>query len=155
MNVAKWLLIGVLALPVAELVTFIVVAAHIGFGMALLLILAGSLLGGLVLKHAGGNHIERMRLAMADGGFTTVKADSDGFLILFAGILLLVPGFITDVLGLTLLVGPLRRGIASYLGVQTAPPPRDGVLDLEPEQWRRMPDPALPPRRDDDERANR
>ena len=155
MNVAKWLLLGVLSLPIAELVTFIVVAAHIGFALALLLILAGSLLGGLVLRHAGGNHIARVRLAMADGGFTAVQADSDGFLILFAGILLLIPGFITDVLGLALLVGPLRRAIASFVGGQAAPRRRDGVVDLEPEQWHRMPDPALPDRRDGDDRTER
>jgi len=150
MNVAKWLLLGVLALPLAELVTFIVVAAYIGFAWALLLILAGSLLGGLVLRHAGGNHIARVRLAMADGGFTAVQADSDGFFILFAGILLLIPGFITDVLGLALLLGPLRRKLAAFIGGRTAPVRRDGVVDLDPEQWRRMPDPALPDRHDDD-----
>ena len=155
MNVAKWLLLGVLALPFAELVTFIAVASYIGFAWALLLILGGSLLGGLLLRHAGGNHIARVRLAMADGGFTAVQADSDGFFILFAGILLLIPGFITDVLGLALLVGPLQRAVAAFIGGQAAAPRRDGVVDLEPEQWRRVPDPALPDRRDDDDRAGR
>ena len=148
MNVAKWLLLGVLALPVAELVTFIAVAANIGFAWALLLVIAGSLAGAQVLRHAGGNHIARVRVALGDGGLTAVQADSDGFLILFAGIRLLIPGFITDVLGLALLVGPLRRALGGYLGRQAAPR-RDGVVDLEPEQWRRVPDPALPDRRDD------
>lgn len=152
MNVAKWLLFTMLALPVAELVTFIAVAATIGFAWALLLVVAGSLLGALVLRHAGGNHIARVRVALGDGGFTAMQADSDGFLILFAGILLLIPGFITDVLGLALLLGPLRRAMARLLGRQTATPRRDGVVDLEPEQWRRVPDPALPDRRDDDSR---
>ena len=147
MNVAKWLLLGVLALPVAELATFIAVAASIGFAWALLLLLAGSLAGAMVLRHAGGNHIARVRVALGDGGVTAMQADSDGFLILLAGILLLIPGFITDVLGLALLVGPLRRAIARYLGTQTASPRRDGVVDLEPEQWRQVPNPALPERR--------
>ena len=81
MNVAKWLLFAMLALPVAELVTFIAVAATIGFAWALLLVVAGSLLGALVLRHAGGNHIARVRVALGDGGFTAMQADSDGFLI--------------------------------------------------------------------------
>ena len=57
MNVAKWLLSGLLALPLLELVAFIVVAALIGFGWALVLILASSVAGFLILRHAGGNHI--------------------------------------------------------------------------------------------------
>jgi len=43
---------AILALPVAELVVFIMVAASIGFGLALLLVLATSLAGGLLLRHA-------------------------------------------------------------------------------------------------------
>jgi UPF0716 protein FxsA len=105
----------------------------------------------LVLRHAGGNHIARVRVALGDGGATALHADSDGFLILLAGFLLLIPGFITDVLGLALLVAPLRRALARVLGQQTAPPHRDGIVDLEPEQWRRVGDPALPDRRDNDD----
>ncbi|MFZ1190480.1 MAG: hypothetical protein WCB77_24380 [Pseudolabrys sp.] len=41
MNVAKWLLSMLLALPFAELAAFIAVSAFIGFGWALVLILAG------------------------------------------------------------------------------------------------------------------
>ena len=152
MNVAKWLMLALLALPLAELAAFIAVAATIGFAWALALVLAGSLAGALVLRHAGGSHIARVRVALGDGGATALQADSAGFLILLAGILLLIPGFITDALGLALLVGPLRRALASILGRQTAQPRRDGIVDLEPEQWRRVPDPALPDRRDNDEK---
>ena len=147
---AKWLLFGVLALPFAELVTFIAVAATIGFAWALALIVLGSLAGLMVLRHAGGNHIARVRVALDDGGVTAMQADSDGFLILLAGILLLVPGFITDLAGLALLAAPLRRSIAGFFGSRAAAVRRDGVVDLEPEQWRRVPDPALPKRDKDD-----
>jgi UPF0716 protein FxsA len=150
MNVAKWLLLAFLALPVAELAVFFAVAAAIGFAMALVLVLAGSLAGGLVLRHAGGNHIARVRVALDQGSFTSVQSDGSGAVILLAGILLLIPGFITDLLGLLLLIAPLRRAL---FGLFTRrPPPRraDGVLDLEPEQWRRVPDPTLPDRSGDE-----
>jgi len=146
MNVAKWLLGTVL--PLAELAAFITVAAAIGFGSALLLVLAGSLAGVLVLRHAGGSHIARVRVALGDGGVTAMKADSDGFIILLAGILLLIPRLISDVLGLLLLIAPLRRQFAAFVGTSGAPPHLDDVVDLEPEQWRRMPDPEMPDRRD-------
>lgn len=148
MNVAKVLLLAVLALPFLELVTFIAVAAAIGFGWALGLVLAGSLAGVLVLRHAGGSHISRMRVAMAEGSISSLTADSTGGLLLLAGILLLIPGFITDAGALVLL-------LVSFSGARRRPPsPADGVVDLEPEQWHRVPDPALhdrrrPPRDDD------
>jgi UPF0716 protein FxsA len=151
-NVAKWLLLALLALPLMELAVFIAVAASIGFSWTLSLVLAGSLAGALILRHAGGSHIARIRVALADGGMTAVQADSSGFLILLAGILLLIPGFITDILGLLLLIGPLRRALGAALGRGPPRPRADGVVDLEPEQWRRVPDPALPDRRDNDEK---
>jgi UPF0716 protein FxsA len=137
---AKYLLLALLALPLAELAAFIAVASQIGFTWALMLVLAGSLAGGLVLRHAGGSHIARVRVALDQGSFTSLRADGRGGAILLAGILLLIPGFITDVLGLLVLAGALFRA---------SPPPvrGDGVVDLEPEQWQRVPDPALPNRR--------
>lgn len=137
MNVAKVLLLALLALPVLEFVAFVAVAAAIGFGWALILLLAATLAGALVLRHAGGGHVARMRVAMTEGSFSSLTADTTGGLILLAGILLLIPGFITDVAGLLLL-------LASLFGARRAPPRRpDGVVDLEPEQWHRVPEPAL------------
>jgi len=146
MNVAKWLLLAILALPVAELVVFIMVAASIGFALALLLVLGTSLAGGLLLRHAGGNHIARVRVAMNEGlnrgSFTALQADSAGVATL------LIPGFITDVLAVLLLISPLRRALAGAFTGGPPPPRADGVVDLEPEQWQRVPDPALQDRRD-------
>lgn len=137
MNVAKVLVLALLALPVLELLAFGAVAAAIGFGWAFLLLVAGSLAGALVLRHAGGNHVARMRVAMAEGKISSWVADTTGSLVLLAGILLLVPGFITDVAGLAVLLATLLKG-------RRGPPPRaDGVVDLDPEQWRRVPEPAL------------
>ena len=142
MNVAKWLLLAFLALPLAELAVFIAVASSIGFAWALILLLGTSLAGGLVLRHAGGSHIARVRLALNQGSFTALQADSSGGLILLAGILLLIPGFITDTVGLMLLFTSLfRRGFP--------PPQPNGVVDLEPEQWRHVSGPMLPNRSED------
>jgi UPF0716 protein FxsA len=148
MNVAKWLLLAILALPFAELIVFVAVASAIGFGGALLLVMATSLAGALILRHAGGNHIARVRTALNQGTFTAVQADGTGIATLFAGILLLIPGFITDVLAVLLLIAPLRRILTGSGG----PPPRraDGIVDLEPEQWQRVPDKELPDHRGND-----
>ncbi len=106
MNVAKWLLLAVLALPMAEVAVFIMIAAAWGFFQALGLVMLGSLAGVMVLRHAGGNYIARMRVAVREGSFSSLHADSQGGLILLAGILLFIPGLITDALGLLVLLVP-------------------------------------------------
>jgi UPF0716 protein FxsA len=149
--VAKWLLLGVLALPLAELAVFIAVAVAYGFALALLVLIGSSVAGGLILRRAGGQHIARMRVAMQDGfnqnNFTALRADGVGGMTLLGGFLLAVPGFITDVIGLLVLAVPLWARLGEALGRRSPPPPRaDGVVDLEPEQWRRVDDPVLPGR---------
>jgi len=142
MNVAKWLLYALLMLPLAELAAFIAVVAAVGFLWAVALLAAGSFAGALILRRAGGNHIARMRVVLGDNRLTALQADGAGTAILIAGFLLLIPGFITDVLALLLLIGPLRRAAGKALRGATAP--SDGVVDLPPEQWHQIPDPSLP-----------
>lgn len=146
MNVAKWLLLMILAVPFLELAAFVAVAATIGFGWALILVLAGSCTGGWILRHATGSHIARVRVALGEGRLAALQAGREGGLILFAGILLLIPGFITDVLAVIPLSIALWRAVAG--GAPSAP--NDGVVDLTPEQWHQVPDPTLPDRRNDD-----
>ena len=159
MNVAKWLLLGLLALPMAELAAFIAVAAIYGFALALLLLIAGSVAGGLILRRAGGQHIARMRVAMSEGlnhnNFTALRADGVGGLTLLGGFLLAVPGFITDLLGLLVLVVPLWARLGEALGRRRPPASPDGVVDLEPEQWHRVDDSVLPGRDPDGGDADR
>lgn len=144
MNVAKWLLLALLALPLAELAVFIAVAVQIGFVSALGLQLATSLAGAMVLRHAGSGHIARVRVALDAGSFTALQTDRAGSLTLLAGILLAIPGFITDAIGLLLLLAQALRAIGTALQRGGPPARADGVVDLAPEQWHRVADPALP-----------
>jgi UPF0716 protein FxsA len=147
-NVAKWALLTLLALPVLELAVFIAVAAVVGFGWALGLVLAGSAAGLLILRHGGRGHIARMRVALGEGRFTSLQADGSGGLVLIAGILLLIPGFITDIAALCLLIPPLRHAMRLLFGRAVTPARNDGVVDLAPEQWHQVPDPSMPDRRE-------
>ena len=147
MNVAKWVILAGLALPILELAAFVAVAAAIGFGWALSLILVGSLCGALILRHAGTGHAARIRVAMDNGSFAALQTGLGGGRMLLAGILLLIPGFITDVVALVLLVGSLRR---TFIGA--APRQEDGVVDLAPEQWHQVHDPSLSDHRKDERR---
>jgi UPF0716 protein FxsA len=113
-------------------------------------LLATALAGAMVLHYLGGNHVARVRVAVGAGSFTAWQADNAGSLTLLGGILLLMPGFITDALGLLLLLAPLRRAFAALLGLRPATMRPDGVVDLEREQWLRVPDAALADRRDNE-----
>jgi len=136
MNVAKWLLIALLAFPLAELAALIAVIAMLGLLWAVTLQAASSLAGLLVLRRAGGAHVARVRAALHQGSVTALRADGTGSLTLLAGILMLIPGFITDVFGLALLVG-------ATLASGSARPASDGVIDLAPEQWHQVDDPRI------------
>jgi UPF0716 protein FxsA len=146
MTFLKWLLVSLLLLPVMELAAFIAVAVAIGLGWAILLILFGSFCGLLLLRHGGGAHVARIRAAVNGRSFSALEADGRGGLVILSGILLLVPGFITDAAAIVLLVFPAVRAALAGLGMRGRTPSQrapDGVLDLEPEEWRRMPEPRL------------
>jgi len=132
--------------PFLELAAFIAVAATIGFALALSL-LTGSLAGLLILRHAGGNHIARMRVVLDQGSFTALQADGSGNRVLLAGILLLIPGFISDLVALFLLLAPLRRAAIAAFGTNRAAAHDSGVVDLTSGQWHWVPDLSLSDRR--------
>ena len=144
----KWILIGLLALPVAELAVFILVAANIGLGWALLVMLATTFAGLAVLRWAGSRRIALFR-SVSGGGMSGIEAgieaNPDGFLVILGGILLTLPGFITDVIGALFLLGPIRnwsaRAFRHVMGVRERP--ADGVVDLDAGEWREVPDQAL------------
>ena len=84
----------------------------------------------------------------ATAAFPPCKPTAPAPPLFLPGFLLLIPGFITDVLGLLLLFAPLRRALGALFGVKSSPARADGVVDLEPEQWHQVPDAALSDRRD-------
>jgi len=104
-----------------------------------------------MLRVGGGEHVERMKTVMGPQRVTALQSDSTGTMYLLAGILLLIPGFITDIVGLLLLIAPLRRLLGALLlkaFVAGETRQRDGVVDLDPEEWRQVPDAQLPDERE-------
>lgn len=100
--------------PVVELFVIVQVAQWIGVWEALFLLVAVSLLGAWMVKIQG---IAVIRGISQDLSNRRVPAAGivDGGLLLIAGTLLLVPGFVTDLLGLLLLVPIARVGIRNGL----------------------------------------
>lgn len=155
MSLVKWTFIGLILLPVAEIAAFVVVAVTIGWFWTVLLFIATSVIGILVLRHLGRSDCERFRTAMSQGGVRTMHLDSPGLGTILGGILLVFPGFITDLMGALLFIPPVRRWIGAAVGraFKQRRASRDPlVIELAPEEWHNVTTGALedqhPPPRD-------
>jgi UPF0716 protein FxsA len=93
--------------PLAELFVIVKVAEAIGFLWMLLLLIVSWPIGSRIIRHQGRAALRRLRDALAAGRAPTNEV-LDGALVLIGGLLLLVPGFITDAIGLLLLLPPTR-----------------------------------------------
>lgn len=105
-----------LLFPLIELAVLIKVGSVIGVGWTLLLLIAGAFLGAALLRVAGLATLWRARERLARGEMPEQEM-LEGLLIAVGGALLMLPGFISDVIGLlcllpftrSLLLGGLRR----------------------------------------------
>jgi len=145
----KWFLLAMAALLFAEVAVFLAVAAVIGGVQTLFLLIATSLLGLVVLQYPGRARIYRVHDAVTKDGISGLQAGGDAFLTVAAGFLLLLPGFMTDVLGLALLLPPVRGYIGGRFRrhMRTHPSRPPGVVDLERDQWDRLPERKIDDRR--------
>jgi UPF0716 protein FxsA len=93
--------------PIAELFVAIKVAEAIGVLLTVVLLLISWPVGLWLMKAQGRVAWRRLSLAI-DQGVPPGRQVLDGALILLGGLLLIIPGFITDALGLALLAAPTR-----------------------------------------------
>nr|WP_255636166.1 FxsA family protein [Azospirillum sp. 412522] len=104
----------ILLLPILEIVGFIQVGDWIGAGPTIGLLALSAVVGVLLVRHQGLASLSRAQAAAARGE-APIGTVLDGFCAVLAGILLIIPGFLTDILGIALLIRPLRRGVGRWL----------------------------------------
>ena len=100
-------LLLLVVIPVVEIAVFFQVASMIGVLDTLGVLLLFSVGGLLLVRHEGMGTMAKMR-AELDEGRVPGSHLADGFWLLVAGLLLLVPGFVTDFAGVLLLLPPVR-----------------------------------------------
>jgi UPF0716 protein FxsA len=103
-----------IAVPIAELAVIIQVGQAIGVWWTIALLIADSLLGSWLMRHQG-RVVWRRFNDTVQAGRVPAREVLDGTLVIFGGALLLAPGFITDILGLALLVPPTRALVRAIL----------------------------------------
>ena len=108
------LLLLLVAFPLLELAILIKVGSIIGVWATLGIVVGSFILGTTVVRHQGFGVARRM-LATARSGEPPVEPMMEGMLLMFAGLCLMAPGLITDVIGLILLVPPIRQWSARWI----------------------------------------
>jgi UPF0716 protein FxsA len=93
--------------PLIELAVIITVAGAIGVVPTILALVAVSVLGAWLVKREGVGVMRRMQASL-DRGEMPARELLDGVLLMAAGVLCVVPGFVTDAFGLLLLTPPVR-----------------------------------------------
>lgn len=112
------LLALLLLVPVlAEITVFIVVGRWIGVLATLALFIAIGVIGSLLLKRQGMRALREMQAALARGE-PPAEPVAHAALLVLAALLLIFPGFLSDLMALPLLVPAVRRLVIRWLGVQ-------------------------------------
>ena len=107
-GLTMWLLLAFIAVPMIEIALFIQVGGLIGVWWTLLIVLATAIAGSYLVRSQGSRELANLKRAFNELDDPTEPL-ANGAMILFAGALLLTPGFFTDVVGLSLLVPAVRR----------------------------------------------
>jgi UPF0716 protein FxsA len=103
-----------IVVPIAELALLIQVGQTIGVWWTIALLIADSILGSLLMRSQGRATWRRFNVAL-QAGRPPAREVLDGVLVIFGGALLLTPGFISDILGLLLLLPPTRAIVRRIL----------------------------------------
>ena len=106
----KWLILAFVFVPIAEIALLLYSGSAIGIFPTILLIIATGIAGAYLARRQGLKAWTELRTRMATME-TPVNAIIDGVCIFFGGILLIMPGFITDIAGVLLLFKGPRKVI--------------------------------------------
>jgi UPF0716 protein FxsA len=100
--------------PLVELFVLIEVGSRIGSGPTILLLLLTGIAGALLASRQGLSVLQRARYDLSQGRLPASPL-VDGIMVLIGGMLLLTPGFLTDILGFMLLIPATRVPLKGLL----------------------------------------
>ena len=131
------LLLLFIIVPLLELYVILQVGEAIGVLPTIAILIADSILGSVLMRSQGRAAWRRFNAALTEGRIPHREV-LDGALVIFGGALLLTPGFVTDILGIILLLPPTRALVRRFAGRMVASarmpgrrPPGDGAWDVD------------------------
>ncbi|MAZ76707.1 MAG: hypothetical protein CMH31_05330 [Micavibrio sp.] len=109
-----WFIIVFIAIPLAEIATFMQVGEIIGTPATLLLSLITAIIGGYLVKQQGMHTLIKAQKQLSTGQMP-VQELFDGVCLIAAGAMMITPGFVTDTIGFLLLTPPVRVILKEFL----------------------------------------
>lgn len=106
----RYLPLGLAAWLVLEIWLLILVAGATGGLTVFLLLVAGLVAGSVVIKRAGRRAFKNLNEALQQGG-SPARGGGNGLMML-GGLLLMIPGFVSDAAGLLLLLPPVQKAVS-------------------------------------------
>ncbi len=103
-----------LAVPLCEIALFIQVGGAIGLGPTMLVVILTAVLGAALMRSQGLLVLSELRGSIHDLKDPTEPL-AHGAMVLFSGALLLTPGFVTDMAGLSMMVPAVRRAVFRFV----------------------------------------
>lgn len=138
MKIGRFILPAVLLLPLVEIAGFVWIGPLLGVWGTLLWTLMAALIGLRLLSRESVGALKRAEQALRSGRSPALSVGDAGLAAL-AGLLLLVPGFITDFAGLALALRPVRLWIAARVtgrfGLERARRTKPGIVELETSEY--------------------
>ena len=101
-------------LPLLEIYLLVEIGGLLGGLLTVIWVIGSALLGIGVIRLQGLAALQRMQQAMGQGGLPAT-AMLESTVMAMGGLLLVIPGFLTDSLGLLTLIGPLRRRLVAAM----------------------------------------
>ena len=104
-----------ISVPLIEIFLFIKVGEIIGSLQTILLVVLTAIIGSILIKREGIKALNRFKLSRINEPNNIIKAIGDGLFIFVSGVLLLTPGFATDILGFILFLKLFRNIILKII----------------------------------------
>lgn len=103
-----------IVIPIIEIAVLIQVGELLGLWPTIAIVIASAWLGAKYVRQQGLATMQSVQAKMAQGEMPSSEIVT-GLMLLVAGVLLVTPGFVTDILGLSLLIPSVRQGIAAMV----------------------------------------
>ena len=104
-----------ISVPLIEIFLFIKVGEIIGSLQTILLVVLTAIIGGILIKREGIKALNSLKYSRINEPNNIIKAIGDGLFIFVSGVLLLTPGFATDILGFILFLKLFRNIILKII----------------------------------------
>jgi UPF0716 protein FxsA len=147
MGLGRILFLTFMIVPLIEIAFFVVIGNAIGLWPTLAGVLVTAIIGSLVLRYQGMAVFNDIRAQMGRGQ-VPARSLADAALIGAGGLMLLLPGYFSDIIGILLLLPPVRNALYAFLRTRIQvvpmggfsqpqrPGPDRGTIDLDDGDWR-------------------